>query len=45
MSARDCLKINSYYGCLNRSKYDRLKYNSICQLMGVRNNEASFDGY
>ena len=42
MSIRDCFKVNSHYGCLNRSPYDRLKYSSICQLMGVRNNENSF---
>ncbi|XP_043195409.1 LOW QUALITY PROTEIN: hatching enzyme 1.2-like [Amphibalanus amphitrite] len=45
MSVLDCFKVNSYYGCLNRSPYERLKYSSICQLMGVRNNEASFNGF
>ena len=44
MSVLDCFKVNSYYGCLNRSPYDRLKYSSICQLMGVRNDENAFDG-
>ena len=43
MSVRDCLKVNTYYGCLDRSPYERLKYSSICQLMGVRNNEAAFE--
>ncbi|XP_037083142.1 zinc metalloproteinase nas-15-like [Pollicipes pollicipes] len=43
MSVKDCLKVNSYYGCMDASAYDRMKYSSICRLMGIRNDDTTFN--
>jgi len=43
MSVKDCLKVNSYYGCLEESSYSRMKYSAICRIMGIRNDDKEFD--
>jgi len=35
LSRTDCYKINSLYGCFDKSPYDELKYKSFCDILGL----------
>jgi hypothetical protein len=35
LSRNDCYKINKLYGCFDKSPYEKIKYESLCDIMGL----------
>lgn len=35
LSRTDCYKVNKLYGCFERSPYEKLKYESFCDILGL----------
>ena len=35
LSRTDCYKVNHLYGCFDKSPYEKIKYESLCDIMGL----------